>query len=572
MDFLNLDIVLNLLGDMALIALVAYLLGRSRFIASCVNLPMNIRHWFVLTVIFSILSILGTYNGIPIEGAWANTRLIGTLMSGIMGGPIVGFSVGLISGFHRYLLGGFTAETCGVATALGGLFAGIMRQKIGLNNMTWKTAGAIALVAELIQKVMVLVFAKPFEAAWAMEKIIAIPTTLVSVLGTVAFMLIIKDIQSQQEAHAAKAAELSLRTASKTLPYLRHGLNSRSATETANIIYELTKVDAVSITDREKILAYIGKGSDHHRAGEPILTQSTKRAVAEGTLAVIHTHEERGCPVPDCPLHSGVVAPLIAQGVVVGTIKLSRMQAGGVNEMDIQLARGIAELLSVQIELAEIDAQKKMREKAELKALRAQINPHFLFNTITIIMSLCRTSPETARNLLEHLAIIMKYSFAKHDDFVTIEEELEKVQSYLEIAKSRFGSRLAVTFDIEAAVLKTRIPVLSVQPLVENAIQHGLFPKLSAGQLVIKACREEDFVQISVFDNGVGIEPAIIRQLFSADTEGIGVQNVHQRLKGIYGDAYGLRLESQPGSGTWAIIRIPYTREVEVYENESHCS
>lgn len=570
MDFLKFDIVLNLLGDMALIALVAYLLGRSRFIAGCVNHPMNMRHWFILTVIFSTLSILGTYNGIPIEGALANTRLIGTLMSGIMGGPIVGFSVGAISGLHRYLVGGFTAETCGIASVLGGLFAGIMRQKIGLNNMNWKTAGAIALTAEFVQKVMVLVFAKPFETAWAMEKIIAIPTTLVSVAGTVAFMFIIKDIQSQQEAHSAKAAELALRIASKTLPFLRQGLTIRSATETANIIYELTKADAVSITDREKVLAFVGKGADHHRMGEPILTESTKRSIAEGTLAIIHSHEERGCPVPECPLRSGVGAPLIASGVVVGTIKLSRMQPGEVNEMDIQLARGIAELLSVQIELAEIDAQKKMREKAELKALRAQINPHFLFNTLSIIMSLCRTSPDTARDLLEHLSIILKYSFAKRGDFVTIEEELEKVSSYLEIAKSRFGARLTVDMEIEEVVLKTRIPVLSVQALVENAIQHGLFPKLTEGKLIIKAFREDDDVWISVIDNGVGIEPAKLQQLFSADTEGIGVQNVHQRLKGIYGDQYGLILESQPDSGTKATVRIPCTREVESYENESH--
>lgn len=562
-EVLDLDIVLSLLGDMALIALVAYLLGRSKFIANCVSQPMNVRNWFALTGIFSILSILGTYNGIPIEGALANTRLIGTLMSGIMGGPFVGFSVGSVSGLHRYLVGGFTAEACGLAAVLGGLLAGIIRQKIGLNNMTWKTAGAIALLAELIQKVTVLVLAKPFATAWAMEKLIAIPTTLVSVLGTVAFMFIIKDIQSQQEVHGAKAAELSLRIASKTLPYLRQGLNISSATETAKIIFELTRVDAVSITDREKILAFVGSGSDHHRAGEPILTQSTRRAVAEGTIAVIHTTEERGCPVPDCPLHSGVVVPLFAQAVVAGTIKLSRSHAGDINEMDIQLARGIAELLSVQIELAEVDAQKKMREKAELKALRAQINPHFLFNTLTIIMSLCRTSPETARNLLEHLAIIMKYSFAKHGDFVTIEEELEKIQSYLEIAKSRFGTRLTVIFEIDEAVIKTRIPVLSVQPLVENAVQHGLFPKLSAGKLIIKACHKDDVVQITVSDNGVGIEPVRIQQLFSSEAEGIGVKNVHQRLRGIYGDAYGLRLESQPGSGTWATIRIPYTRRGE---------
>lgn len=567
----NFTIILDLLGDMALISLVAYLIGRSSYIANCVNQQLTIRSWLVFTVIFSVLSILGTYNGIPIEGALANTRLIGTLMSGIMGGPVVGLSVGTISGFHRYLVGGFTAETCGVATVLGGLFAGIVRQKIGLNNMSWKTAGAIALFAELVQKAMVLIFAKPFEAALALEKAIAIPTTLVSVLGTVAFMFIIKDIQSQQEAHSAKAAELALKIASKTLPHLRQGLNIQSATETAKIVYELTKADAVSITDREKVLGFVGKGAEHHRIGEPILTQSTKRVNAGGGLTVIHSHEERGCPVPDCPLRSGVVAPLVAQGAVVGTIKLSRTQTGEVNEMDIELARGIAQLLSVQIELAEIDKQKKLREKAELKALRAQMNPHFLFNTLSIIMSLCRTKPEMARELIEHLSIILKYGFAKHGDFVTIEEEMEKVKSYLEIAKTRFGSRLTIEMDVAETVLKTRIPVLSIQPLVENAVQHGLFPKLTQGKLVIKAARQDDVVAISVIDNGTGIEPEKLRSLFSSSSEGIGVQNVHLRLQGLYGEQYGVVLTSQSGSGTQAIIRIPYAGEVSGYEAESHC-
>lgn len=572
MDIGNFHIILSLMGDMALIALVAYLIGRSSFIANCVNQPLNTRNWLALTVIFSVLSILGTYNGIPIEGALANTRLIGTLMSGIMGGPIVGLSVGSISGLHRYLVGGFTAEACGVAAALGGLFAGIVRQKIGINNMTWKTAGAIALIAELMQKVMVMLVAKPFEAALALEKAIAIPTTLVSVFGTVAFMFIIKDIQSQQQAHSAKAAELALKIASKTLLHLRHGLNTQSATETAKIIYELTKADAVSISDRETVLGFIGKGADHHRIGEPIITESTKRVNAEGVLIVIHSHEERGCPVADCPLRSGVVAPLFSQGAVVGTIKLSRVQTGEVNEMDIELARGIAQLLSVQIELAEIDKQKKMREKAELKALRAQMNPHFLFNTLSIIMSLCRTKPEMARDLIEHLSIILKYSFAKRGDFVTIEEELEKVKSYLEIAKTRFGSRLIIETNIADEVLKTRLPVLSIQPLVENAVQHGLFPKLTQGKLVITASKQGDIVEIAVVDNGIGIEPDKLEQLFSAEAEGIGVQNVHLRLQGFYGEQFGLMLESLPGSGTKAVIRIPYTREADSYEIESHCS
>ena len=115
-------------------------------------------------------------------------------------------------------------------------------------------------------------------------------------------MFVIKDIQFQQEIHGAKAAEVSLQIASQTLPYLRHGLNEESAAATAGIIYHLTSPDAVAITDRHNILAFIGKGSDHHKAGEPIITQSTKRAIQDGCLAVLHTQEERGCPVPGCPL------------------------------------------------------------------------------------------------------------------------------------------------------------------------------------------------------------------------------------------------------------------------------
>ena len=558
---MNFDLVLELSGDMALIIVVAYLISRSKYIARCVSQPLTLQNWFALTCIFSTLSILGTYNGIEVEGALANTRLIGTLMSGIMGGPYVGFSVGVISGLHRYLIGGFTASTCGFASVLGGLCAGLVRQKIGLHNMTWKTAGMIALVAEIMQKTMVLIFAKPFSAALALEQAIAIPTTIVSVLGTVAFMFVIKDIQFQQEVHGAKAAELSLRIASQTLPYLRHGLNVESASATANIIYQLTGTDAVSITDRDNILAFIGKGSDHHRAGEPIITQSTKRAIQEDCLSVLRSHEERGCPVAGCPLCSGVVAPLRAHGMVVGTVKLSHGGAGEVSEMDVRIADGIAQLLSVQIELAEIDAQKKMSEKAELKALRAQINPHFLFNTLNIIMSFCRTDPEMARSLLSHLATIMKYSFAKHDDFVTIGEEMNEIKAYLEIAKSRFGERLSVSLDIEESTHPIRIPVLSIQPLVENALQHGLFPKLSECHLALSVSRENDAIAITVEDNGIGIHPEKLEWLFSAESEGVGLQNVARRLQSLYGDSYGLRMMSEPGKGTRAAIRIPCLKE-----------
>ena len=553
---------LDLLGDAALIASSAYLFGRNKFITQCVLQPTRPRNFITLVAIFSALSIIGTYHGIPVEDALANTRLVGTLIGGIMGGPWVGGTVGLISGTHRYLLGGFTAEVCGISAVIGGLMAGFARQRRGINRLDWKAGALLALVGEFVQKSLVILFAKPFEAAVSLEKAIAVPTTVVTVLGTIIFITIIKDLQSSREAHRADAAELSLEIASRTLPYLRQGLTEASAVKTAQIIYELTKVDSVSITDAARVLAFVGAGDDHHRVGEAIMTQSTHKSIQEKRLVVMYTPEERGCPVADCPLKSGVVAPLFVHGdEVAGTIKLSRKEINGVSEVDIRLADGLAHLLSVQIQLAEGDKQKKMREKAEFKALQAQINPHFLYNTLNTIMSFCRTSPETARNLLAHLATLMQRCFDNRTEFISLKNEMDGIVAYLEIAKVRFGSRLAVDIDIDPTLEQAQIPPLTLQPLVENALDHGLFPKVSDCRLTINGRLTNEGMLLCIQDNGVGISPQKLAGLMT-ESERIGVKNVSQRWKSLDGERYGLSIASHPDAGTQATIRIPFESKV----------
>ena len=553
---------LDLLGDAAIIAISAYLFGRNKFIMRCVYDPLQPKHFVTLVAIFSSLSVIGTYHGIPVEDALANTRLVGTLIGGIMGGPVVGGTVGIISGLHRYFLGGFTAEVCGIAAVIGGLMAGFARYKLGLYQLNWKIGAMLALAGELVQKSLVIAFAKPFEAALSLEKAIAVPTTVVTVLGTVIFIIIIKDIQTSRESHSADAAELSLEIASRTLPYLRQGLNETSAAKTACIIKELTGVDSVSITDTKNVLAFVGLGDDHHKVGQPILTQSTRKAIKEKRLVVLYTAEDRGCPVQDCPLKSGVAAPLFSQsGEVAGTIKLSRMENNSVTEVDIRLADGLAHLLSVQIELAEIDNQKRMREKAEFKALQAQINPHFLYNTLNTIMSFCRTSPETARTLLVHLATLMQRCFDNRTEFISLKNELDGIVAYLEIAKVRFGNRLTVEIDIDPALYEAMIPPLTLQPIVENALEHGLFPKVSDCRLVINGQFTNQGIVLCIQDNGVGISAKKLSGLLS-ESDRIGVKNVTQRLKSLYGEKYGLTLTSQLGNGTQAIVKIPFESRV----------
>lgn len=139
---------LDLLGDAAVIAISAYLFGRNKFIMRCVYDPLQPKHFVTLVAIFASLSVIGTYHGIPVEDALANTRLVGTLIGGIMGGPVVGGTVGIISGLHRYFLGGFTAEVCGIAAVIGGLMAGFARYKLGLYQLNWKIGAMLALAGE----------------------------------------------------------------------------------------------------------------------------------------------------------------------------------------------------------------------------------------------------------------------------------------------------------------------------------------------------------------------------------------------------------------------------------------
>ena len=560
---MDLELLLQLSLNMSFVALAAYLMGRNRYIIQCATQPYRLKHWLILSVAFSILSAIGTYTGIPVHDALANTRMVGVIMSGFMGGPLVGLATGAASAIHRYSIGGFTAEICAVASLVVGLMAGLVRRKVGFARLDWKTGAAVALAGEFIQKSLVMLLAQPYEKALAMEKAIALPTTIVSVVGTIIFIVILKNIREEQSLYGAKAAEQALDIATQALPYARQGLNEDSAGMIAGIIHDITNMDAVAVTDREKIIAFIGAGADHHTAGQAIVGQATREALQNGQVVVHKNEGIRECPQLSCPLRSSVIAPLMAHGKAIGTIKLFRSHEDGISPFDIRIASGVAHLLSVQLELAEMDQQVLMREKAELKALQAQINPHFLFNTLSIIMSFCRTDPDTARQLLSHLSTLLKRSFQQRQDVVTLGDELEGIHAYLEIAKRRFGSRLRVQIHAAEEVKQVLVPVLSVQPLVENAVQHGLFPKTDACELEILAFYEKEQVIIRVCDNGIGMQEETLQKLKDFRSDGIGLKNVNGRLVSLFGEEAGLQVQSQEGQGTQVELRIPWKGTVQ---------
>jgi two-component system LytT family sensor kinase len=201
-----------------------------------------------------------------------------------------------------------------------------------------------------------------------------------------------------------------------------------------------------------------------------------------------------------------------------------------------------------------LQEQEKLLMESRLDALSSQINPHFLFNTLTSISSLIRSQPETARTLIVKLSGLLRRLLRSQDHFVTLREELDAIDEYLDIESIRFGPQLRIEKQIDPATLDLIVPSMMLQPLVENSIKHGLGQKLGEGRITIRSAREGDHAVIDVIDNGVGI-PQI--EAGRVRGTGIGLRNVNERLRVIYGANYQLQLDSVPGEGTCARIVIP---------------
>lgn len=542
---------------MSVAATLAFLLSQFATFRRMLYRQGSFREKAAITIVFGFIGILGTYFGIPVGDALANSRVIGVMAAGLIGGPVMGVAAGVIAGGHRYLLGGFTAFSCGLANICEGLLAGMVHRYYPDKLVPWWMALLAGLVGEIMQMVIILLTARPYNLAKDLVDAIAMPMILVNSLGIAIFMLIIKTAMLTQEQIGAEQSHKALDIATKTLPYLRHGLDSSTARAAAQIIFDAGGYEAVAITDTQQVLAFVGIEEAHHTRDTAGLTDSTRNVLSSGEIYIAQSTAEIGCSCKNCKLASGIVVPLKRANHVIGTLKLYYTQTNAVGQADIVFASGVGHLFSTQLELTEIDRQAKLVARAELKALYAQINPHFLFNTLNTITSLVRTKPDLARELLLKLGAMFRYTLHKTGHNITINEELSQVRAYLTIEQARHGDKLFIEEDVSPIVEKYLIPSLTIQPLVENAIKHGLQPKENGGSIVIRAVEANEDIVITVIDDGIGMDVKARCPLESPSPECIGLSNVHERLRGQYGLGYGLSIASELGSGTRVTLRIP---------------
>ncbi|MPZ29068.1 MAG: sensor histidine kinase [Micromonosporaceae bacterium] len=358
---------------------------------------------------------------------------------------------------------------------------------------------------------------------------------------------------------AQKATYDVLHTAGLAAEPLRAGLTPTAAGRAVRYLRALVGGVGLAVADRHGLLAFDGRGEHHHSQ----LAAAAVKAIATGRSTVLGSSELL-CDRPDCPVRGAVVAPLAAAGGAT-TAALVALADGPPAPGLVQATRATGRWASAQLALAELDTSRARLARAEVRALRAQISPHFVYNALTAIASFVRTDPERARELILEFAEFTRYSFRAQGEFTTLAEELRSINRYLTIERARFGDRLQVRLQVAPEVLPVGLPFLCLQPLVENAVRHGLSRKPGTGTVSIEARDAGAECHITVEDDGVGMDPAVLGA-GAADNgpedpgevgQHVGLSNVDERLRSVFGEPYGLVVETAPDAGTKVSMRVP---------------
>jgi len=345
-----------------------------------------------VTAIFSMFALFSTWSGVHVEGSLVNVRIIAVMAGGILFGPWVGIITGIIAGLHRYLIdiGGITAVPCLITSIVAGCIAGWINRKIP-KAQHWRVGIIAGMLCETMTMVLVVLWAPSVSLGIDIVSKIGIPM----IVGTVSIgfiVLLVQSVEGEKEASAARQAKLALDIANKTLPLFRK-VNSESLRQVCNIIREDINADAVAITDKEKVLAYVGFGESNYKQNDNGISPRTQLALREGKIIIRNDDEAYRTP----EIHSLIIIPLWEKGVVTGTLKIYYRHAHQITSTLQEMAVGLSQIISTQLEVSRAEQLREMANKAELRALQSKINPHFLFNALNAISSSIRMNPDTAQ-------------------------------------------------------------------------------------------------------------------------------------------------------------------------------
>ncbi|WP_426449011.1 LytS/YhcK type 5TM receptor domain-containing protein [Paenibacillus sp. S-38] len=530
-------LLVDMLERVGFLIALAFVFSRSRWMREYMSYAGDGTYPWRFVLFFSLYAMLGTYSGVTVTdysyrpapwigeisslSAIANSRSVGVVIAGLLGGPWIGLLVGGLAGLHRFSLGGFVAVACMIAPLLQGLLGGLCRRPLRkrlrrASSSAIRLAFLAGLLAELLQMGLILLIARPWHDALTLVSLIGGPQTLANSIGVALFFVLYQTMESEEDRIGTEHARKALHIADLTMPLWRLPFD-QAVEEVARTLNEETKAVGASFYKGSSELANQGRKTAYFID----LPLETQNRTALGAFRLFYERSREDSP--------------------------SRRR----------MLRTLAGLMSQQYAFVEAERQAQLLADAEIRSLQAQMNPHFLFNVLNTVKSFIRTKPDEARTLVTQLSRFLRTNMKNSSrTLITIREELELVTSYLSLTQARLGDQLELVTEIEERTVERLLPPFTIQPLVENAILHGTRNSGRPGLIRIRIREQGGGVEVSVEDNGSGM-PLHGERSGGEEHAGMALENIAQRLGYHYGMEEPLEIRSEPGKGTRVRFRIP---------------
>lgn len=554
------ELAFNITMNICLLSVIAATLSKIKFIQ---ELILQERRKFkgdiLLSFVFGGIITVAAYTGTMIGDYNMNTKVIGALAAGLLGGPLVGIYSSLFGCIYVYFFSPNPAFALPSAYSLlligmlgGGFYPYFQRGK-------WKYRDLFILTcfAEIVEMICLLRSAMSVQIALETVLGISIPMILLNSIGMLIFISSFNTVFVCQELESTKQLQRASALAKKCLPLLREGLHKKAnMEEMAMEILEDTDWLGVMITDESEVLEWKQKDMKFQPKDSVVFPVIAAEAMKSGEMKMLYSVPKNDPWYDWIGEYSVLAEPFMIKNTAVGCLLVWVKKQFVFHQSDVELLQNFGLLASSQLAMEKLEKQVQMRQKAEFQALQFQVNPHFLFNALNTISSVCRENPARARELLLTLADYFRYNLGNGAFMVPMQEELEHVQDYLEIEKARFEEKLLVSYQLEED-MHILIPTLILQPIVENAVRHG---RSRDGKRVveIEVRQEDDCYIVKVRDRGPGFSPEVLEKLEAGEEIGksIGLMNVQKRLKNIYGGKNGLRIENLQDGGSCVTMKF----------------
>ncbi|MCL6516469.1 histidine kinase [Alicyclobacillus sp.] len=533
--------------------------------------------------IFSVVSLAGIVLGVdfqpdpitqlpwswhaPADAVRIGPELTAVVIAGLVDGPWTGLGVGALAGVIGAVTGGATPWATLFAQPLAGVLAGsVARAFRDEGVLSPEKAVFVGLFAPILFCAMLLILPGRIhdDAIIRFVDTIGLPMVISDSLAIGLFSAIVRVAVQEADQAAAVQMQRALHVVEKTLSSLRWQLTVPAARDLAEQLWHTLPTPAVAVTDTARVLAHVGLGVDHHALYDDRLPPWVLQALRTGDIIVVGEADETVCTRRGCPLRGAMVVPFRQLGRIVGAIVLYTQHHRPLRAVDEEVARGLGRIISRELDLSAVEELRRIAQESRLRALQTQIHPHFLFNTLQLITGLIRQDPPRARHMVLRLAEFLRHSVeSTRHLLVPLADEVRHARAYTEIVEARYPGRIQVTWTVhpEANAL---LPPCTLQPLIENAVKHGLGANGLSGRIVVRIEQHESFVRVEVLDDGPGFPDELLKGTNQRSTSGtgIGLSIVGERLEALFGPENTLHLENTKPCGARVWFTIPAGRQI----------